>query len=442
MKKLTTYIVLSLLIFSLFGCAKPKQVVNQKPEETSNSDATSSLFPATTELDRDIQWKEWESVPFKVKTDIWTETKKYESGIYEVNGAYPIISGFQNKQLEGKVNLWIKEAILEEAKSRSREWITRYNFFFSYKIMLLNESFVSILFEYNMSKGGHGYDRAKSVNIDLKKEKILTDDELFYTRRHYWGTLKPLFKADFEKQFKGEIVLSEELMEYEIIHPDLSFAFTPDKLVIIYSENETDSRFSSRVYVFVPLVNISKITPYQGFPNAYSYYSAPKGWEILENRNDVRSDMNQGYLIKYPAIKDKEGNISNLHRINFHDVLIDIPFQENESTSRSPDDLQGFDTLKASIQIQWRDIDENEISNNKTRLPELKQNSKSISKGGYWEKEQINGIWFEKCSDNEICYYRGIIKGTEYMITITIPKDRTDEFTTHANQILGTFRLF
>jgi hypothetical protein len=453
MKKIYLFSTLVFCSIFLVSCQNKNQnsvVINTIPKENSFSqDQTATdLFPLFKNIENNtIQWIEWESTPFKVKTELWTETKKYESGIYEVNGAYPIISGFQNKQVEGKVNLWIKEAILEEAKRRSREWITRYTFNFSYKIMLLNESFVSVLFETNIYKGGsHFYNRAKSINIDLKKEKKLSDDELFNSNIHYWETLKPIFKKDFEKQFKGEIVLSDELMEFSIIHPDLSFAFTPDKLAIIYDENGTDSRFSSRVYVFIPLVYISKITPYQGFPNAYSYYSAPKGWEILENRGDIRSDMNQGYLIKFPAIKDKDGNISNLYRINFHDVVISIPFPENKIINRSPDDLQGFDTLKASLQIQWRDIDGSEILTNKTNLPEIKKKNNNDIKGGYWEKEQINGIWFEKESDNEVICYRGILKGTEYLLTITKPNTESNELEeliiTRINQILGTFRFY
>lgn len=260
-----------------------KQISDLSSSNPSGKLSYNQPSPRNTISSDKIQWTEWEYEPFKVNTELWFENNQSEQGQYTVKGSYPVITGFEDHSIESFVNQSIKYAIQAQVKKQSQEWINQYIFLFSYRIMLLHESFISILLEYNVNIGGsHGYDRAKAVNIDLKKRKILQDDELFYPNSHYWEVIKPIFKSEFEKQFHGNIILNEKLLDFSIIHTDLSFAFTPENLVIVYNENETDSRFSSRVYIDIPLNKLSSITPYKEMENAYSYKTAPKNWEVIE----------------------------------------------------------------------------------------------------------------------------------------------------------------
>ncbi|MCE5223099.1 DUF4163 domain-containing protein [bacterium] len=449
MKRKKCIILLFICIF-LFSCCNKalveRPILQEKTLEKKNHSNNQPASLDNVSGDK-IRWTGWEYEPFKVNTELWFEENQSERGQYTVKGSYPVITGFEDHTIEILVNQSIKSAILEEVKKLSREWINQYTFLFSYRIMLLHESNVSILLEYHVNIGGsHGYDRAKAVNIDLKKKKVLQDDELFYPNSHYWEVIKPIFKREFEQQFHGNITLNENRLDFSIMHPDLSFVFTPVNLTIVYGENETDSRFSSRVYIDIPLNKLSNITPYKELENAYSYQTALENWEVVENRNDIHNDLNQGFIIKYPVEKDEDGIILDMHRISFHDILIDISFSENALPIQPNDDLHSFDTVKASILIQWRDIDGSENLVNKTKLDLAATKPRTDNKYSHWESEQINRIWFEKSWDREICSYRGIVNGTEYQITITLPQKETKELeeiiTSRINQILGTFRFF
>lgn len=449
MKRKIIILILSICCF-LSAChnfKQQKQIGDSSSSNPSGKLSYAQPSPSKTISSDKIQWIEWEYKPFKVNAELWFEENESKRGQYFVKGTFPVIIGFKDQIIELYVNQSIKDTIQAEINKYSQEWINQYTFLFSYRIMLLHESFISVLLEYHVNIGGsHGYDRAKAINIDLKKKKLLQDDELFYQDTHYWETIKPIFKSEFEKQFFGDIILNEKLLDYPIIHLDLSFAFSPENLVIVYSENETDSRFASRVYINIPLNKLSNITPYKVLKNAYSYQSAPENWEVIENRNDIQNDLNQGFIIKYPVEKDEDGIILNMHRISFHDILIDISFPENALPIQPNGDLQSFDSANASILIQWRDIDGSESFINKTELDLSTTKPRTDNKYSFWESEQINGIWFEKSWDREICSYRGIINRTEYQITITLPQTDTKELeeiiTTRINQILGTFRFF
>lgn len=422
-------------------------VAPPEPEKPKNFvQNVDMLFAPSNVSDSELDWKEWESVPYTVETKTIDESAKNMDASCTIKGAYPVIHGFTDQELENQVNQWIKEAIIKRSRPLKQQFeislkgylervkeksetsgpVPHSSFVFSYKITLLSDSYVSVLYEfYEHFDGIHGYDRSLAINIDLKNKKLLTETDLFYPKSNYWETIRPLFKEELFRQLKEkyfrEGTSSDSYFEYGSIGGFLSYNLAPDGLVFTMSTNETDASYEYRMQVKIPYEKIASVTPFKTIPNSYGYFSAPPGWEIVENKLDRHFDHNKGYTIKYPAIRDESGQITNCRILNDGDVLLDIPI---------------FQEFTATILIQCWDS-ESEILQQKPDEYRFK----------------ISGIGFDRVrSGGSDCYTTSFLDA-RYTITINLPwpypfpypdsdmEIFNKQLYTRVNMVLGTFRF-
>lgn len=452
-KKILCFTILICFLFSS-SCQKKLgektiefvEPINKKEERSLLNSGFDSLFPPTKVSEYDLEWKEWESVPYTVETKTMDESIKNGKSDCTIKGAYPVIHGFNDLSLENQVNQWIKEAIIQRVKPikeyyaklakkyltnlkenpSSVSYIPHSSFVFSFKIMLLSDSYISVLYEFNEHFDGiHGYDRSLAINIDLKNKKLLTEADLFYPKSDYWETIRPLFKEELYRQLKEkydrEATSSDSYFEYGSIGGYLSYNLAPDGLVFTMSTNEADASYEYRMQVKIPYDKIASVTPFKTIPNSYGYLSSLPGWEIVENKISRHFDHNKGYTIKYPAIREESGKITNCRILNDGDVLLEIPI---------------IDDFIATILIQCWDS-ESEILQQKPDEYRFK----------------ISGIGFDRVgSGGSDCYTTSFLDA-RYTITINLPWSYSFPYPdsdyevlnkklyNQVNMVLGTFRF-
>jgi len=446
MKKFTTYGVVSLLIFSLFGCSKskPKVEMIEKPSEAVEKPI--DYFETKIVTGSSIHWEPWETDPIKVEKVILLDyQEKYENRyLYYFMGSYPKIVGLKDKVFETKINQWIQEAITPDTDSLKGGYFSsikdisdlekkngkldnvslgsmHFNYYVSYKILLLNPKMISIMLDtYYWCTGVHGYNIAKIITVDLVHKKRLSEKDLFLPNVDYWTTLKPYANQQVKQQFSELVKIPNAIEDnffdgftFKEIEPYFHYGLSPNHLIVLI--DETGSFGLNHMFIVkIPYQDLKNISTYSGFDNSYSCFTYPENWTGFTQSKEIQAEQGRGISIKYPDIKDQNGKTANFKELS-NGIKIEIPFEGD----------------KAVLQIEWKELD------SKYDIP-----PKNIQ----LVPTEKDGVWFRK-NDQEkgVIRYQGIFLNTDFQITIHLPTSFSDqnkkEIFSRVNQVFGTLRF-
>jgi hypothetical protein len=464
MKKFTSILLLALIqVFVLIGCKNNTTVLTKNSnivaenniitEEIPQVVSNNSFEPVKVSL-AGIHWEQWETAPIKVEKVIVEDYhKKWEKkGFYYIFGSYPRLTGFSDLNLEKQVNQWIKETVDIELENfrQSFEVMTNaigkqniegstsfsWQYFFSYKVLLLSPQMLSIMFEiYDTSiEVRCTQHQVTTVNIDLLQKKKLNEKDLFLTNCDYWRTLKPYIFKQIKEQYsimmKNPNVLDDKFFDTidlkELVHY-FHFGLSPNELIVGFDQTG-ELGLSALFLIKIPYLQIASISSFKGFKDVYSYLTYPENWNLFERLgifDPWALWVGKNLQIKYPELKDQAAQTTNLETIE-DGIKIQIPIGND----------------KAVLQIEWKEL-ASEYDNPPVSIL-LKPTEKEKLEPRW---EQIDGVWFKKnlVENSGTIEYKGNYFTMEYTIKIQIPSSTNDqnkkEIVDRINKVLGTLRF-
>lgn len=132
---------------------------------------------------------------------------------------------------EGRVHVQIREELMEMA--REDEWLGEYyGYEISYRVPRLDLNYISVLYEsYIYSGGAHGYEQLFSFNYDVKKQSLISLDDLATKPGYESRVINHINERNREFAFPGEQVESLSELQYQ-------FYMTPSSFVMFLNPYE------------------------------------------------------------------------------------------------------------------------------------------------------------------------------------------------------------
>lgn len=203
--------------------------------------------------------------PSNMTIPINTSTQKGKTPYFEYEMNYPKFSGIQDKQFEQKLNAYykkktnhFKKKLEKEAKTyyeaakESGAHFLPYNTTVNYKMTLNKPSLLSLYVNYYQYTGGaHGMYEWKAATLDMKKNKLLSLNNLFQKDSNY----NEIIRQEMVRQIK-----QNEKMYF----PDAADKAMSEKKLKYFLERE-------HLVIYFPLYEIA---PYaSGIPQFYIPYT-------------------------------------------------------------------------------------------------------------------------------------------------------------------------
>lgn len=458
-QSVTVLLIGFFLLYALFSCTKKREEINQQRAALPVIEQNIQPIDLTSLSDKEVQWKSWESSPIQIETKRYclhqvendmsdkmiSEENEYEC-ILHIDGYYPLFRGFVDNSFQDQVNkelynfllytdgyadlkklVTINTTSLDDYRSPADTYLYYY---FTYTVPLITDKLISILFLIYYKIGSAGaYQTAVSVQIDLKNQQIIKQPSVLFSSSRFWETIKPLFFEGLQQQ-KADLMdhatVTDSWLNWETIESDISFAFLPDALLVVYDENELyplEQRWMVKIpYQSIPgIFNKSIIDP-KSWKNSYSFYAAPSGWERYDSGKREWSQGGQyeseiGFMIKYPVTCTLQRDKTTPYRI-----ILTVP--DTDKNNNRPTTIEIDSHYLATqqegdgIRIQGlpfhRQIDSTE--NNIIYVSQLHTPSLLLS------ETELNAL-------------------TRYEIRITVNVTDSTDFSL-INQVLGTLRVY
>lgn len=275
----------------------PYEEVKEEFEKTKKTHRVLSIFEKM--LTTNPCLKDIEDYPDGYK--IWSFTKevlfKEKGATFLVNGRYPQIDGFEDIDFQVQVNKALKSSIenregftitvypksLKEVESYFYEVFTEFDaqygnfgemyytayfpeyfcFVYDYVIPMFTTDLVSIIYTIHFQIGcTAAYDCVLPITIDIKNKKIYQDPQTLFNTKDYWATIQPLFTDEIIKSLSELGDYTNDCrscwLEIEDTYRYISFALSPEGLLVMYDENEMNSLETMRM-VCIPYEKVNKI---------------------------------------------------------------------------------------------------------------------------------------------------------------------------------------
>jgi len=457
-QSMTVLLIGFMLLNTLYSCTKKREETNQPQGTLPIIEQKIQPIDISSLSDKEIEWKSWESSPiqieakryclYQLENDMSDKMIKEESEqecILLIEGYYPQLRGLANKPFQDQVNKELYNLLLyTDDYAGLREYVTintksvdeyfpAYSdlcYHFTYTVPLISEDLISILFQTYYIIGPAGaYQAAVSVQIDLKNQQIIKQPFVLFSSPQFWDTIKPYFFDGLQQQkapLMDHATVTDSWLSWDNIQYDISFAFLPDALLVVYDENELyplEQRWMVKIpYQSIPgIFNKSIIDP-KSWKNSYSFYAAPSGWERYDSGKREWSQGGQyeseiGFMIKYPVTCTLQRDKTTPYRI-----ILTVP--DTDKNNNRPTTIEIDSHYLATqqegdgIRIQGlpfhRQIDSTE--NNIIYVSQLHTPSLLLS------ETELNAL-------------------TRYEIRITVNVTDSTDFSL-INQVLGTLRVY
>jgi hypothetical protein len=373
----------------------------------------------------------------------------YEHSLY-IEGYYPQLRGLANKPFQDQVNKELYNLLLQMNGYSEYQRLKSIDIFFlngfetdmepfqccyfTYTVPLITNSLISILFLMNLMGGSSaGYGKAVSIQIDLKHQQIIKQPSVLFSSPHFWETIKPLFFEGLQQQ-KADLMdhakVTDSWLSWDRIESDISFAFLPNALLVVYDENELyplEQRWTVQIpYDTIPgIFNRSVVDP-KSWKNSYSYYTAPSGWERYDSGKGEWSQGRQyeseiSFMIKYPATCTLQRDQTAPYRIK---LTVPDADSNGNSTSTHPTTIEIDSHYLATQQEgKWMKIQ---------GLPFHMQTDPAENKISYVSQLHTSSLLLSETELNAL---------TRYEIRIVVNVTDSTDFRL-INQILGTLRVY
>ncbi|MDD4664311.1 MAG: hypothetical protein PHD83_06590 [Caldisericia bacterium] len=457
-QSITVLLVGLILINPLYSCKREAGDIIQQPKTQSAIEQSIQPIDLTSLSDKEIEWKTWESSPiqieakryclYQLENDMSDKMIKEESEqecILIIEGYYPQLRGLANKPFQDQVNKELYNLLLyTDDYAGLREYVTintksvdeyfpAYSdlcYHFTYTVPLISEDLISILFQTYYIIGPAGaYQAAVSVQIDLKNQQIIKQPSVLFSSPHFWETIKPYF-FDGLQQLKAPIMdhatVTDSWLNWDNIQYDISFAFLPDALLIVYNENESyplQQRWMVEIpYEKIPGIFNQSIVDPKSWKKSYSFYTTPSGWERYDSGKGKWDRGRQyeseiSFMIKYP-------NTCSLQRDQATPYRITLTVPDTDKNNNHPTTIE-IDSHYLATQQEgdWMRIQ---------GLPFYRQTDSTENKISYVSQLHTPSLLLSDTELNAL---------TRYEIRITVNTTDSTDFRL-INQILGTLRVY
>lgn len=204
----------------------------------------------------------------KIITIHYSDSKP-DSAAY-INIDYPQITGFENKVVENKVNLflknefeqsilWYDELAADSAGFNGEGYDFTYSFETGFEIQYNSTKFLSITLDhYQYTGGAHGNYYSVGYNIDMSDAKILSLSDII--DNDSFDMLSYECEQALLDTFQVSSLLEAGLFENEIvILPDQDFYIIPGALVLQFDPYEIGPYAMGEINVAIPFNKIKDI---------------------------------------------------------------------------------------------------------------------------------------------------------------------------------------